>query len=95
MRPGSGFGMVLDGKHFGIIVADAFVGIIVQIGLAGAELVLLGRVYRKAVVLAGDLDSISLVVDDRMVDAAVTELHLEGRKSGGLRNQLVAEANSE
>src|SRR5262249_10321233 len=51
--------------------------------------------HNKAVVLRGDLDTAGLQVLDRVIAAAMTEMHLDGARAEGKGKQLMPEADAE
>lgn len=105
MRAGSGFWMVLDRKADKVAATaelQAFDDVIVEADVTDGDRAI-GRprfvpirgYHRKTVVVCRDLNFSSGVVEDGLVDAAVTKLQLVGVEAEGASEELVAEADAE
>ena len=88
---GGGFWVVLDGEDWGVAVAEAFDGLVVEIDVGDLDVGWEGvGVDGEAVVLAGDGDLAGAEVFDGLVAAAVAEGEFEGFSAEGVAEDLVA-----
>src|SRR5215471_10174066 len=96
LRTGRSFGMILDGKDRLALDSQAFVGAIEQRDMSDLDSGGKGvRQHGESVVLAGDLHLARGQILDRVIGAAVAEVHFLGLPSKREREKLVAEADAE
>ena len=95
MRPGRGFGMILDAEDRGLAMAHALHGAIVEIDVRDLHIGREGiRVHGEAVILSRDGHFARAEVLHRLIAAMMPELELEGLPAVGVTENLVPEANA-
>src|SRR5215211_7004008 len=92
-----GFGVVLDAEYRMISQPESFERLVVEIdvgdlGVCGVERF---GIDGETVIVRGDLDFVSQLVDDRMVRAAMAKFHLVSLAADREAEDLVAQADSE
>ena len=84
MRPWIGLGVVLDRKGRTIAQGKSFNGLVVQVDVGQFQMrcrLGLFQIHRKPVILRGDFGTVLSEVQDRMVGAPMSVVHLEGIKT--------------
>ena len=96
VRPGAGLGVTLEAEGRAVGARQALQRAVEQRHMRRTQV---GRqrrlVHREAVVLAGDGDAAGVQVLHRVVGPVMAELHLEGPRTRGQRQDLVAQADAE
>src|SRR5580704_5833375 len=97
MRTGSGFRMILDAKHGMIAQPEAFESLVVQIHVSDLALARAERIgiHGESVIVRSYFHFIGDLVDDRVIGAAVAELHLVCLAAYRKTQNLIAEADAE
>src|SRR5262245_1931275 len=97
MRARRGFGMILDAEGGYPTVLKSFNGVVVQVDVRDVNVVEIQtfRIYRKTVVLSGDLHLLPLKVQNWMIAAMMSEFQLVRTASQRKTENLVAKANPE
>jgi len=96
VRAGGGFGVILNAEERQSFVAQAFVGVVVEIEVrdfdfAGGERV---RVDAEAVILRSNFDFLREQILNGMIGAVVAEFKFEGFSAEGQAANLVTEADA-
>ncbi len=89
---GVGFGVVLASDDVEFRAVESLRGVVVDVDLRHFEVARFGD--GVSVVLRGHDDAVGAEVADRLVDAAVTELHLLGGATERVRDDLLAETDA-
>src|SRR6266478_5954980 len=97
MRTGSGFGVVLHAKHGVIAQAEAFESLVVEIdvgdlAVSGVERI---GIDGEPVIVRGYFHLVGELVDDRVVRATMSELHLVCFAAYRQAENLIAKADTE
>src|SRR5579872_1812797 len=97
MRPGRSLGMILHRKGGPVFQPDTLYRLVIEVDMGDLDIGSLPhrfRVHAKTVVLRRDLTAARDQVLHRMVQPAMTVMHLESRDAVGQRQQLMPQADT-
>ena len=95
VRAGAGFGVALETKRRFVGARQTLQSVVKEADMGRAQVRRQGTfIHCKAMVLAGNGDTTTIQILDRMVGTMVAELHLEGFCARRQGHDLVAQANT-